>query len=150
MRGSLRHIALFVPDLQEAEEYYRSLFAMELIGREAEREDGLWYTLPFEQGWDDASAAGIVLDMVALRRGEIVLALFAGDAPPGQVFAIGISLPPEEIAAVRARLPGVAEPDRDEPDGLEFLDPYQITWQISAPGDRFRTAGDIAGRWLEL
>ena len=150
MIGSLRHIALFVPDLREAEAYYRSLFAMELVGREAEREDGLWYTLPFDKGWDDAHAAGIHLDMVALRRGEIVLALFAGDAPQGQVFAIGLSLPPEEIAAVRARLPGDTEPSRDEPDNLEFLDPYQITWQISAPGDRFRTSGDFASRWLEF
>lgn len=150
MIGSLRHIALFVPDLQEAEEYYRSLFGMVLIGREAEGDDGLWYTLPIDKGWDDARAAGLDLDMVALRRGEIVLALFAGDAPQGQVFAIGLSLPPEEIAAVRARLPGDAEPSRDEPDNIEFLDPYQITWQISAPGDRFRTAGDIAGRWLEF
>jgi hypothetical protein len=38
----------------------------------------------------------------------------------------------------------------DEPDGLEFRDPYKIIWQISVPGSVFRTAGDFAGRWLEL
>ena len=27
---------------------------------------------------------------------------------------------------------------------------YQITWQISVRGNEFRTAGDLAGRWLEL
>ena len=89
MGGSIRHIALFVPDLREAEEYYQSLFGMELIGREAELEDGLWYTLPLDKSWDDAEAAGIELGMLALRKGEIVLALFSGDAPQGQVFAIG-------------------------------------------------------------
>ena len=149
MSGSLRHIALIVPDLEEAEAYYRSLFGMQLIGREAEQ-DGLWYTLPFDRGWEDAHRDGIALGMVALRKGQIVLALFAGDAPPGQVFAIGLSLPPEEIAGIRARLSVDAELTQAKPDRLEFLDPYQILWQISTPGDPFRTAGDFAGRWIKV
>jgi catechol 2,3-dioxygenase-like lactoylglutathione lyase family enzyme len=41
-----RHIALVVRDLQEAEHYYLDLFEMELLGREAQLEDGLWCTLP--------------------------------------------------------------------------------------------------------
>ena len=147
MSGSLRHIALFVPDLQEAEGYYQSLLGMELIGREAELEDGLWYTLPSDRGWVDARAAGIDLGMVALRKGDIVLALFAGDVPQGQVFAIGLTLSSEEIAGIRSRLPAGEELTQGQPDHLEFRDPYQILWQISAPGDQFRTAGDFAGRW---
>jgi len=150
MNGSVRHIALVVPDLQVAEAYYRSLFGMQLIGREAQLEDGFWYTLPFDKGWDDARAAGIELGMVALRKGEIVLALFAGDAPQGQVFAIGLCLSAEEIAGIRSRLSPDAEVGADASDNLEFRDPYQIIWQISVPGNEFRTAGDFAGRWLEL
>jgi hypothetical protein len=123
---------------------------MQLIGREAQLEDGLWYTLPFDKGWDDARAAGIELGMVALRKGEIVLALFAGDAPQGQVFAIGLCTSAEEIAGIRSRLSPDAEVGTDASDNLEFRDPYQIIWQISVPGNEFRTAGDFAGRWLEL
>ena len=149
MHSSLRFIALAVPDLRAAEEYYQSLFDMELIGREAELEDGLWYTLPFDRSWDDAQAAGIELGMLALQKGDTVLALFSGDTPTGQVFAIGLSLPPEEIAGVRSRLPSGTQVKTDDPHRLEFRDPYQITWQVS-PGDDFRTAGDFAGRWLEL
>ena len=74
MNCSLRHIALFVPDLRAAERYYRSVFDMELIGREAELEDGLWYTLPFDKGWDEAESAGIELGMVGLRKDEFALA----------------------------------------------------------------------------
>lgn len=37
-----------------------------------------------------------------------------------------------------------------EPDRLEFRGPYQILWQISRPGTEFRTAGDVANRWLQL
>lgn len=150
MTSSLRHIALFVPDLRRAEEYYQAIFDMELIGREAQMDDGLWYTLPFDKSWADAQAAGIDLGMLALRKEDIVLALFSGDAPQGQVFAIGLSLAKEEIAGIRSRLPENTYIGSDRPDYLEFHDPYRIIWQLSAPGSVFRTAGNFAGRWLEL
>ena len=150
MISSLRHIALFVPNLRAAERYYQSVFDMELIGREAELADGLWYTLPFDKGWDDADAAGIKLDMLGLRKDEFALALFRGDAPAGQVDVIGLRVPIEEIARVRARLPGGMPVLEDEPDYLEFLDPYQITWQIMFPGSKFSTSGIFANRWLKL
>ena len=148
MNCSLRHIALFVPDLRTAERYYQSVFDMELIGREAELADGLWYTLPFDKDWDEAEAAGIKLGMLALRKDEFGLALFRGDAPAGQVNVIGIKMSLKEIAAVRARLPQDTQVSEDAPDYLEFRDPYQITWQILLPESKFRTAGDFANRWL--
>ena len=150
MMSSLRHIAVFVPNLRSAEHYYQSVFDMELIGREAELSDGLWYTLPFDKGWDQAEAAGIELDMLALRKDEFVLALFRGDAPAGQVNVIGLKMPMEEIARVRARLPEDTQVSEDAPDSLEFRDPYQITWQILLPESKFSTSGDIANRWLKL
>ncbi len=150
MNSSLRHVALVVPDLRAAERYYQSVFDMELIGREAELSDGLWYTLPCDKGWDEAEAAGIELGMLALRKGEFVLALFRGNAPPGQIYLIGLTMPTEEIARVQARLPEGTQVSEDAPDRLEFRDPYQIVWQISVPGDDFRTAGDFANRWLKL
>ncbi|MGD9091830.1 MAG: hypothetical protein PVF74_03205 [Anaerolineales bacterium] len=59
MKSYLRHIALVVPNLREAEVYYQSLFQMELIGREAELDDNQWYTLPVGKSWEVAEAAGI-------------------------------------------------------------------------------------------
>jgi catechol 2,3-dioxygenase-like lactoylglutathione lyase family enzyme len=150
MNSSVRHIALFVPDLRSAERYYQTIFDMELVGREAELADGLWYTLPLDKGWDEAEAAGIELGMLALRKEEFGLALFRGDAPLGQVYMIGLKMPMEEIARVRARLPGDAQVLEDEPDYLEFRDPYQITWQIMLPESKFSTAGEFANRWLKL
>lgn len=88
--------------------------------------------------------------MVALSKDKIVLALFAGDAPQGQVFAIGLSLSQDEISGIRSRLPADVMIEADQPDNLEFLDSYQILWQISVPDDEFQTAGKIAGRWLEI
>ena len=151
MNSSLRQIALFVPDLQLAESYYQSIFDMELVGREAELADGLWYTLPFDKGWDEAEVAGIEPGMLFLRKDEFSLGLFRGDAPPGQVNVIGLKMPMEEIARVRARLPrDTTQVLEDEPDYLEFRDPYQITWQIMFLGSKFSTSGVFANRWLKL
>ena len=150
MTGSIRHIALLVPDLRAAEEYYQVVFEMEVIGREALLEDGLWYTLPFDKGWDDAEAAAIDLGVLALRKGDFVLAILRGNAVYGQMYAVGLAMPVEEIAGIRVRLTEDTEVMEEGHAFLTFRDPYQIIWQISVPGDEFRTAGDFADRWLRL
>lgn len=150
MSVSLRHIALVIPDLRAAEAYYQSLFEMQLIGREAQLGDGLWYTLPFDKNWEDAEAAGIELGMLALRRGVFVLALFQGERSLGQVFAIGLHMPASEIAMVRGRLPAGTNIFEDSSNSLAFRDPFHVTWQISVPGREFGTAGDFAGRWIKI
>jgi catechol 2,3-dioxygenase-like lactoylglutathione lyase family enzyme len=150
MTSSLRFIAVVVSDLRTAEQFYKGVFEMEVIGREAMLNDGLWYTLPFDKGWKDAEAADIELGMLALRKGEFVLVLFKGNAVDKQIYAVGLAMPAEEIARIRARLVEDTEVMEDEPAHLSFRDPYQIIWQISVPGVEFRTAGDFADRWLQL
>jgi predicted enzyme related to lactoylglutathione lyase len=85
MVTSISHISLFVPDLQGAEKFYMNLFDTELIGQEVEKENGLWFTLPFNKGWEDAKAGGIDLDMTALREGSFVLALIRSTNLSGEV-----------------------------------------------------------------
>lgn len=150
MTSYLRHIALVVPDLPEAEAYYQSLFHMELLGRETELDDGHWYTLPVDKGWEDAEAAGIELRMLALRKGDVVLALFSGPQRLGQVFAIGLAMPHAQVAEVRSQLPPDAEIILDQHERLSFRDRYGIVWQLVPPGDEFLMNGDSAGRWLEV
>jgi len=150
MLSSIRHIALTVPDLQEAEAYYQTLLGMELLGRETQLGDGEWYQLPFDKGWEEAKAAGIELRMLALRKGAIVLALFSGGESRGQVFAIGLTLSQEEITEVRTRLPKDSLLLLDLPTRLHFIDRYGIMWQLELPGVDFRMNGEANGRWLEL
>lgn len=38
---AVKHIALFVPDLQEAETFYQHVFSMQLLMREVELDDHL-------------------------------------------------------------------------------------------------------------
>ena len=100
-----KHIALFVPDLLAAEEFYRRVFAMDILFRESDVDgDENWHTLPRGKGWSDAARAGVELAMVALKRGEVVLALFLGNPQRGTVREICFGLPPDEIETIRARL----------------------------------------------
>ena len=150
MTNYLRHIALRVPDLREAESYYQHLFSMELIGREAELEDGLWYTLPRDKGWEDAQAAGIELGMLALRKGDIVLALFPGLEEAGQVFVIGLTMTPDQMAEVKDRLPPEAKILADHPEQFNFRDKVGILWQLAPPGSEFVMNGEVSDRSLEV
>lgn len=143
-----RHVALMVPDLRAAEAYYCEVFDMDVLGRETWGDDGQTYALRPEKGWDDAEAAGVDLRFVSLRRDNVVLALMAGDAQPGQVFALGLVMEATAIAEVRARLDDEGVLAGGE-GFLEFFDPFGIRWQITTNRE-FLHAGQIAGRWLEI
>ena len=143
------HVALFVPDLQEAEKFYKDLFDMDLIGREIEKEDGLGYTLPFDKGWEDVKIAGMELTMLALRKGNFVLALFNKEEPLGQVYVIGLGTSEEDINSIHSRIQSDITILEFHQGFLEFIDPYQITWQIGV-NPVFRTSGDFADRWINL
>lgn len=148
---SVGHIALFVDDLREAETFFRHVFGMQLLMREAEQENNLWYTLPPDKGWDDAAAAGIKLDMIALKRDAFVLALFQGKpAPRDTVLEIGVNMTAEASDAVRDRLPESAEVVGHPRGDLMFRDPFGYLWHIWPAGKAFLSNGEGSGRWLEM
>lgn len=150
MSIAYRHLALFVPDLEAAEMYYRNLFAMTVITREAADRDGTWQQLPPDKGWAEAKAANIKLGMVALQHDAFVLALFPGDPQPGQIFVIGVQMPDSEIEAVRARLtPNDMVLDTVN-NQLLFMDRHMVSWQLVPEGAPFQGAGDAHGHWLDL
>jgi catechol 2,3-dioxygenase-like lactoylglutathione lyase family enzyme len=146
---SFKHVALLVPDLEEAEEHYRTIFGAELVGREALATDGNWYTAPHELGWDDLNAAGVHIQWVGLRRDDLLIALLPG-RPDAQrtLYCIGLNLTTEEAAAIRERLPDTTTLELHEDDQLTFVDRYGFRWQGFDGG--FTTAGDGRGDWLEV
>lgn len=148
-----KHVALHVPDLQRAEEFYRLVFELDVATREALIigrliDDEPWQQLPHTATWEDARLAGIDVQMVGLRRGDLLLALFPGTPQPGTVFLIAILATVEEISAVRDRLPGDTPVEVDQDDALTFVDPFGFRWQLCGP--EFTGPGDARGRWLEL
>jgi catechol 2,3-dioxygenase-like lactoylglutathione lyase family enzyme len=148
-----KHVALHVPDLQQAEEYYRHVFELDVVTREALTSGSLtddepWAQLPHSATWGDAQVAGIDIQMVGLHRGDLLLALFPGDPQPGTLFLIAIVATVEVIASVRSRLPVETSVEVDQDDALTFRDPFGFRWQLCGPG--FTGTGDARGRWLEV
>jgi catechol 2,3-dioxygenase-like lactoylglutathione lyase family enzyme len=146
-----KHVALHVPDLQHAEEYYRHVFDLDVVTREALNggnlaDDTTWAQLPHTATWEDAQLAGLEIQMVGLRRDELLLALFPGDPQPGTVFLIAVVATAEEIASVRGRLPDDTSIEVDQDDALTFLDQFGFRWQLCGPG--FAGPGDVHGRGL--
>ena len=87
------HIALIVTPLRQAEEFYRTLFALDIAFREAEAADG-WYTLPSDASWDDAETAGISLGLCSLHRDAFTLALEDGSSSEGgRLSHVGVQVP---------------------------------------------------------
>ena len=144
-----RYLALCVPELRPAEAFYCSALGMDVLFRETER-SGEWWTLPADQGWEEAGAAGVEVGMVALRRDELVLALFPGAPGPGTVHEICLGLEPEDVDRLRGRLPAAAEVVEQRHGFVRFVDPFGFRWVVQDLRLAFRSSGEIAGRRLEL
>jgi len=146
-----RHFAIHVPDLRAAEAYFCSLFDLAVMFREAPVFDGGrvdWVQLRPGTGWAEAEKAGVEVGMVALGSDDFVLVLFPGQPSPGQVFAVGVVMTEELIAGVRSRLTSDDQVLSSEPGWLDFVDRYQLHWQLSSsPG--FVGSGETADRWLD-
>ncbi|HEX2281695.1 MAG TPA: VOC family protein [Thermomicrobiales bacterium] len=152
MTPRYRHVAISVPDLEEAERYYRRLFDMEVITREALMPDGD-RQLPPDKDWTDARQAGIDLYMIALRRGGFVLALFDEGSPALEQATVarrrlfvGLVMDATEIDHLRERLD---DTELWDDDSGGFRDQYGIIWQPSS-SDRFTGSGESSGRWITV
>jgi catechol 2,3-dioxygenase-like lactoylglutathione lyase family enzyme len=151
---AVTHIALIVTPLRQAEEFYRTLFALEVAFREAETADG-WYTLPPAGSWDDAEAAGISLGLCSLHRDAFTLALEEGSSRGGgRLSHIGIQVDMDDLAHLRTLAPTLGcQVVQDGQAILVFDDPYGVRWEMttSAYDDPRRlSTGARLGRWLTL
>ncbi|HEU4751154.1 MAG TPA: hypothetical protein VFT54_08865 [Acidimicrobiia bacterium] len=103
-----RHVALMISDLRAAEYYYRAIFGMSVLFREAAMEPGgpqaeAWATLPPGSGWEEAEAAGVSIGMAALQRDDVVLTLLAAESTGEQIYTIGFTISNEEMEGLRSR-----------------------------------------------
>ena len=148
------HIALIVTPLRQAEEFYRTLFALDVAFREAETADG-WYTLPSDAGWDDAEAAGISLGLCSLHRDAFTLALEDGaSSESGRLSHIGVQVDAQDLERLRTVAPTLGcQVVQDGPTILVFDDPYGVRWEVTTSSyddPRRLSTGARAGRWLNI
>ena len=104
--------------------------------------------MPPDRGWADADAAGVALGMVALQREDFLIVLFARPPSGEQIYVIGVVIDDTAIEDIAGQLPPDG-PTVHRPGYLEFVDPYGIRWQLSS-GPRFRSSGEVFGRWIDL
>lgn len=150
MSFAVSHLALFVSDLRAAESFYGHLFGMELLFRETEGENDHWWTLPPDKGWEEAEAAGVSIDMVALHREGFTLPLFQGNPQQGTVLEIGVAMPIETIEEIRSRFTEDVTVLAHEYGDLYFVDPFGYRWHAVPAGEPFESNGVGAGRWLQI
>jgi catechol 2,3-dioxygenase-like lactoylglutathione lyase family enzyme len=151
---AVTHIALFVSPLRQAEEFYQTLFALEVAFREAETAKG-WYTLPSDAEWDDAEASGIALGLCSLHRDGFTLALEEGPSSgDGRLSHLGVQVDAEDLSRLRAIAPSMGcQIVHDGPTILVIDDPYGVRWEMTTSSyddPRRLSAGARLGRWLSL
>jgi len=148
------HIALIVTPLRQAEEFYRTLFALDVAFREAEAADG-WYTLPSDASWDDAEAAGISLGLCSLHRDGFTLALEDGvSSEGGRLSHVGLQVDAHDLERLRTVAPSLGcQVVQGGPSILVFDDLYGVRWEVTTiayDDPRRLSTGARAGRWLNI
>ena len=148
------HIALILTPLRQAEEFYQTLFALEVAFREAETADG-WDTLPSDAGWDDAEAAGISLGLCSLHRDAFTLALEEGSSSGGgRLSHIGVQVEAEDLSRLRTVAPTLGcQVVQDGQAILVFDDPYGVRWEMTTSSyddPRRLSTGARKGLWLTI
>ncbi len=149
---AVHYIALRVPDLRVAEEYYCTLFAAQVAFREAKAADG-WGTLPPWASWADADAAGITLQLcMVVREGlRLALAPIAEEIEGrGRVDHINVEVDTDDLRDLRERSNALhCSVLLDRPTVLTFDDRYGIRWELTTAEDQ-GSNGENLGRWLNV
>lgn len=149
---AVHHVALRVPDLQGAEEYYCALFAAQVAFREAKVADG-WRTLPPWVSWTDADAAGITLRLcMVVREGlRIALTLTTEEIEVrGRVDHINVEVETDDLRDLRQRSNTLGcSVLLDRPTVLTFDDRYDVRWEMTTAEDQ-GSNGENLVRWLDM
>lgn len=137
----LNHIAIRVPELEKAEEFYTRFFGMAIIGRAFRRSNGGYEPVPRDYDPDAARLAGKEADVTFLRcealtfalcrvgRGDILSRNAVLDHLSVDVDARGFAELRAEVLLRNFDLYMLA------PEALTFRDPFGVTWEVTLEVD---------------
>lgn len=130
----LHHVALEVPDLLEAEPFYRILFDLDVLFREGEK-DGKFGALPDGLDWERATDCGVEPGVTFLGRDEFAVALAEDDdanSEGGPLDHVALALDPADRDAVRDRADELGCEYEEKDDAVFVTDRYGVEWELNA------------------
>lgn len=133
--AGLHHAVLNVPDLPEAEAYYRELFDMSVLFREGTK-DGTYGKVPDGIDWATAMAHDVSPGMSFLRRGGLVLAL-ANDpeaAEPTRFDHVGLDIDLDDLGPIASRAASMGCGVEERETAAFITDRYGVEWEVNADG----------------
>lgn len=155
--GLITHVAIEVPDLIKAEEFYTTLFNTDVSYRQTEI-DGEWYTLPEKTDWEAAIKKGVEPEMSFIARDEFFLALAAAEEEDSidyvQSHHIGLQVDEGEFKRLfhRAEETECAIIHRGQNQGKNYgliEDIFGVEWDVTVSWSTAESAVPY-GPWLEL
>ena len=131
----LHHAVLNVPDLPDAEAYYRDLFDMSVLFREGTA-DGTYGKLPDGLDWNTAMAHGVSPGMSFLQRDKFVVAL--ADDPeasaPTRFDHISLEIELSDLGPIASRAASMGCGVDERETTAIITDQYGVEWELTARG----------------
>lgn len=139
----VHHLVLLVDDVPNGESYYRELFDLTVLFREAAL-DGEPGTVPEEVSWDEALDGGVTPYMSFLGRDEFYVAVASaeGQQGTGRLDHIALAVDEEAFDVITERADSLGcDVEENAPHHRVFLDRYNVKWELNAkprpPGRAF-------------
>ena len=148
----LHHLVLKVPDLPEAEAFYRDLFDLDVLFREGTKGE-TFGKVPDHLDWPEAVERDVEPGMSFLGRDAFALALVEGDAygegdvngnrdgdagdgngnaDASRLDHVALALDPEDRDAVRDRADELDCEYEEKGDAVFVTDHYGVEWELNA------------------
>lgn len=150
---AMDHVAVRLPDLQEAERFYCQLFGARVLFREAKLADG-WATFPPGAEWEEICRSEFRPDLCFLQRDNLKLALerLSGEpeSKPGLLSHVCVRVDPEGFEGLRqAAIDLGCEVLVSVQKTFVFADPFGVRWEVTWSAET-RSTGERTGRWVAL
>ena len=149
--GLVTHVAILVPDLVDAEEFYSQLFDTNVNYRQTTI-DGEWFTLEEGMDWPIAEEAGYEPRMSFIQRDDFFLALTAAsesdDPDQAQYYHIGLQMSEKELDTFLHRSEQLGcEILYRQNGGAMIEDVFGFEWDIDVEWSS-KDSGTPRGPWI--
>ncbi|WP_254547202.1 VOC family protein [Halomarina pelagica] len=132
--NGVHHLVLSVDDVPDGESYYRELFDLAVLFREAGI-DGDPGTVPDDVSWEEAINRGVTPYMSFLGRDEFYMAVadISDQQGTGRLDHIALAVDDEAFDEITERADSLGcNVEENAPHHRVFLDRYDVEWELNA------------------